>query len=295
MKKSIFVLALLGLCLGLSSCEDPTKGENGNNGDSDNNPTPVDTTSEVTPPKGAFSVAEKQYVKFAPGNLQYTQSSDTWSFAANQYDMLGEANVTVDGNLADVIDLFGWSGSTGAAKWGISTSADCNDYSGDFMDWGKNVGDGTTWRTLTSDEWNYLFWERNNARDLQGVARIQFSNTEYVNGLILLPDGWTCHEGITFKSGYADEYGIQKYADYQIFTLSQWQVLEKAGATFFPASGDRYGLRVGDVQNSGGYWSATPNVSYDAHTLVFVSSEAYMGYGIYFLGQSVRLVQDVKL
>ncbi|MBQ5387891.1 MAG: leucine-rich repeat domain-containing protein, partial [Paludibacteraceae bacterium] len=108
---------------------------------------------------GVFSIGEGKTVTFSQGNLQYTQSTDTWSFAENQYDFLGTANVS-NGALADKIDLFGWSASNTTAPFGVSTSTDWeNGYSGSFIDWGTNkIGNDApnTWRTLTYDEWYYL-------------------------------------------------------------------------------------------------------------------------------------------
>ena len=70
---------------------------------------------------GAFSVSADKQIVFSPGNLQYTRSTDTWSFASAQYEFLGTDNVTggsVESDpkygdkkhgtaLADKIDLFG--------------------------------------------------------------------------------------------------------------------------------------------------------------------------------------------
>lgn len=261
-------------------------------------PEPADPNAPLA---GVFSVSADKQVKFSRGNLQYTQSTNTWAFAANQYEMLGTANVE-NSALADKIDLFGWSGSTATAKWGISTSMDNNDYSGDFVDWGLHIGDGTTpdgsgqgWRTLTNDEWNYLRSTRANAADLMGVARINLDaeGTTYANGLILLPDAWTCPEGITFKSGFASTNSEQAYADYQTFTLEQWEKLEAAGAVFLPASGDRYGSSIYDVQTYGNYKSATPYESDNANYLFFYSLGAVWGNFNRYLGQAVRLVQDL--
>ena len=244
----------------------------------------------------AFSIADGKFVYFSQGNLQYTQSTETWSFAENQYDMIGEANIS-DGALADKIDLFGWSGTTGSAKWGISTSTLSSYYSGDFVDWGKNIGDGTTYRTLTKDEWYYLLNTRTNASEKTGVACINLNSdgTEYANGLILLPDSWTAPADVAFKSGFSSEYSIQAYADYQTFTLDQWQKLEAAGAVFLPASGSRYGSDMGNVQYDGFYWSATAFDSNFAYSLYFYSNEAnsfYINYRYY--GQAVRLVKDIS-
>ncbi len=255
--------------------------------DAEPTPTPV-----PEPLSGVFSVSATKQVQFSCGNLQYTQSTRTWSFADRQYEMLGTDNVA-DGALADKIDLFGWSGSTATAKWGISKSTSSADYSGDFADWGQNIDDGTTWRTLTKDEWTYLRTGRANASSLMGVARIQISESEYANGLILLPDNWTAPDGVTFKSGFASSYSIQAYADYQTFTLDQWSKLEAAGAVFWPASGYR-GSGVNGMQNYGRYWSATPRDSSYAYGLYFDSSGAsWLDYSRR-LGQAVRLVKDMQ-
>ena len=269
--------------------------------------------------QGVFSVSADKQVSFAKGNLQYTQSTRTWSFAEHQYDMIGTDNV--DGGeeqinsdngyyykygntLADKIDLFGWSGNTASAKWGISTSTYYNggssdDYSGDFVDWGTNtIGPDApnTWRTLTYDEWLYLRYARTNADNLVGVARINLNERGdyYANGLILLPDNWTCPAGVTFKSGCSSTNSVQAYADYQTITLADWQKLEITGAVFLPASGIRYGSNVNDVQYYGCYWSAMPYDTDYAFFLYFYSYEAHGGNYNRYCGQAVRLVQDVK-
>ena len=245
---------------------------------------------------GLFSVSADKQVRFSKGNLRCTiNGTDTaWVFAAHQYDMLGTANVN-GGALANTIDLFGWSGSTATAKWGISTSTSSSDYSGDFADWGQHIGDGSLWRTLTYDEWTYLCSGRANAASLMGVARINLDaeGTTYANGLILLPDSWTCPEGITFRSGFASEYSEQAYADYQTFTLAQWEKLEAAGAVFLPASGNRDGASIDLVQYGGYYWSATPDGSRYAYYLDFYSGGADWRSNDRYYGQAVRLVQDL--
>ena len=253
---------------------------------------------------GVFSISETKQVTFSPGNLQYTQSTNTWSFASAQYEMIGTDNVTggsvtsgPSGDdkggtaLADKIDLFGWSGSTGSAKFGVSTYTYYADYSGSFVDWGTNqIGNDApnTWRTLSYDEWSYVVFNRPNASSLVGVAQVNG-----VNGLILLPDDWACPSGITFKSGFHSSYGVDYYAAYQTFTANQWSLLEGAGAVFLPAAGYRFCSHVGDVQNSGYYWSATGNDSDYAVCLYFGSDEARMGNVNRSCGRSVRLVKDL--
>ena len=251
---------------------------------------------------GVFSVSAYKQVAFSHGNLQYTQSTNTWSFAENQWDMIGTDNVrgdSVSSNpfckskegtaLADKIDLFGWSTSKTTAPFGLSTSTDYDDYYGSFVDWGVNeIGNDAPfiWRTLTSDEWEYLLNTRDNASSLKGVAQVNG-----VNGLVLLPDTWTSLEGVTFKSGF---HNNAYYAEYQTFTYDQWLILESAGAVFLPASGYRYGSDVSSIQCGGEYWSATKYDKYEAYGLVFHSDEAYKSLVNRHNGYSVRLVKELS-
>lgn len=127
-----------------------------------------------------------------------------------------------------------------------------------------------------------------------GVARIQIGESEYANGLILLPNNWTAPDGVTFKSGFASSYSIQAYADYQTFTLEDWSKLEHSGAVFLPASGSRGGSGISRVQNFGYYWSATPNDSDYAYILNFYSYSAEWYDARRSYGQAVRLVKDMQ-
>ena len=242
-----------------------------------------------------FSVCADKQVQFSMGNLQYTQSTDIWSFATEQYAFIGEANVLSNGVLADTIDLFGWSGSTALAKWGISTSLWDDDFSGNFVDWGQNIGDGMTWRTLTKDEWDYVLNIRTNASSHKGVARIKLNDggTKYANGLILLPDNWQAPDGVIFKSGFANGWSIQEYANYQTFTHDEWRTLENAGAIFLPASGGCFGSNASGWQNLGYYWSATLYGVHDSYCLGFGSGGTDISNIRRHDRESVRLVKDV--
>ena len=250
------------------------------------------STSNPIIPEGSnfvaqpFSVSATKTVTFSPGNLQYHAANNEWRFAPNQTDYIGEDNANISSTYNGWIDLFGW----GTGNNPTNTSKYNGDYQ-TFVDWGVNkIGNyaPNTWRTLTYGEWEYLIEERPNYDKLIGAAQVNG-----VNGLILLPDNWTCPSGVTFKSGFHDYYGTDYYAEYQTFSSSEWSKLEASGAVFFPAAGSRYGsLLVDSVQNFGFYWSATEGDYYTAYYLSFNSDEAYMyNYNRYY-GQSVRLVQD---
>ena len=233
---------------------------------------------------GVFSVRGDKQVVFAPGNLQYTRSTNTWNFAKEQYEILGKENIKND-TLANRIDLFGWSANNTTAPFGVSTSTDVSDYVGEFVDWGENAicGDAPgTWRTLTKDEWVYLLHNRTDAKQL--YSRVQING---VNGLIFLPDDWVCPQGVTFQPS-ASTY------EQQVFTLEQWRKLEAEGAVFFPAAGCRSGSTMNSVNRNGAWWSSSRGTDMDRAyrlgcTYDAISTEAYL---YRHDGRSVRLVRD---
>ena len=238
---------------------------------------------------GVFSVSETKQVTFSPGNLQYHPANNEWRFAQSQLEYIGEANNNISSTYNGWIDLFGWS--TSATYFGVSRSTDNENYSGSFVDWGINkIGNDApnTWRTLTYDEWRYIVFNRPNASSLKGVAQVNG-----VNGLILLPDNWTCPSGVTFKSSFHSEWGVEYYAAYQTFTAAEWSKLESTGAVFLPAAGYRIGSPVLYWQNCGFYWSTTEYNSSRVYCLYFGSDAADMGNGNRDFGQSVRLVKDL--
>ena len=232
-----------------------------------------------------FSVSATKTVTFSSGNLQYHAANDEWRFAPSQLDYIGEVNENISSTYNGWIDLFGW----GTGNNPTNASTDYNDYQ-TFVDWGVNqIGSyaPNTWRTLNYAEWDYLIGERPNYDKLIGVAQVNG-----VNGLILLPDNWTCPSGVTFKSGFHDNYGAEYYAAYQTFSASEWSKLEASGAVFFPAAGFRDGSSVINVQYEGDYWSATESYYSYADSLGFNSGEANVNNGNRDSGRSVRLVQD---
>ena len=264
---------------GPSNPNDPSNPEEPSSPDQPSDPT---TGTFVAKP---FSVSATKTVTFSPGNLQYHPANNEWRFAPNQTDYIGEANANISFTYNGWIDLFGW----GTGNNPTNTSYEYENYL-TFVDWGVNkIGSyaPNTWRTLTYYEWKYIIEGRDNADKLKGVAQVNG-----VNGLILLPDGWTCPSGVTFKSGFADNYGDEYYAFYQSFSASEWSKLEASGAVFLPAAGHRYGSRVDYVQYYGNYWSATERSSNYAGSLYFGSYEAYMSNNYRYSGLSVRLVQD---
>ena len=230
----------------------------------------------------SFSVSATKKVFFAPGNLQYQASTNTWRFAEHQYDCIGDANKNISATYDGWIDLFGWGTGNGPTN----TSTDYSYYA-TFTDWGTNVIENypaNTWRTLTNDEWGYVFNTRTNASSLYGFATVNG-----IKGLILLPDSWSLPSGLSFNAGTAAFTN-------NVYTTTQWSKMESAGAVFLPAAGYRDGTRVNGVLSRGGYWSSTPFYAVDyAYRLTFYDS--YLAppqdESLRNCGRSVRLVQEL--
>lgn len=231
--------------------------------------------------QGKFSVSETKQVRFAKGNLQYQPSSATWRFADRQWDVRGTGNMNPSETSTGWIDLFGW----GTGDNPLNTSDVFTDYT-TFAEWGNNtISNGgsavNVWRTLTGEEWKYLFDTRTNAENLRGRATV--NNAE---GFVVLPDAWALPSGMSFTANPSD-YTTNQY------NASEWLTMEAAGALFLPAAGYRYGAyQVSAIGSSGAYWSSTPDDIY-AFQLYFNASTCNAKYGADpSFGWSVRLVTE---
>ena len=285
--------------------------------------------------EGLFSVSGTQQVRFSRGNLQFRKRGMEWRFAENQWDYVGEGNANIgSGNYAGWIDLFGWGTSGYRNKkdphnifyrpwdcynsteeeplpygdnnygFGPSTGMESPDLTGSSAnyDWGvynaisNGGGAPNLWRTLTCDEWSYLF----ETRTTPSGQRFAKANVNGVNGVILLPDDWS-----------ADCYDLNNvnkadtgFEDNPV-SASQWNLMEQHGAVFLPAAGLRstepssHGswavLVVRGVGDFGNYWSVTHHSAGNSWGLHF--GEGFCGTGNYgrrFFGHSVRLVRDAR-
>lgn len=191
-----------------------------------------------------FSVSEKKKVDFATGNLQYQASTNSWRIAPNAYDCIGENNTKVSQSYNGWIDLFTW----GSGNNPTNTNSP---FDNPFYDWGSKLGGG--WYTPSMEELRYVLTKRKNASQLWGRATVNG-----VHGVVLLPDNWLTNEensNIDFVSGvYSWEANV--------YTTSQWQTMQNAGAVFLPAAGARDKKLNGEIEVFGVnkvcyYWSST--------------------------------------
>lgn len=267
---------------------------------------------------GLFSVSPTKKVQFSPGNLQYNQKTRHWRFAMNQFDFTAEENLHCgDSSYDGYIDLFGWSSTS--TYFGINTTVDTygwlytsgdimdpeyityfSQFTGDFVDWGENML-GADYYTLSSNEWNYLRNNRDNADILCGIACVNGSN-----GLILLPDNWTLPLGLSFNSGFSDPPSTKaKFAEHNNYSIEEWQQLEAAGAVFLPVAGYRDGNNYDTYNKNWGakYWSSTPTepTPYDyqskpthSDALAIISENSEVSWSANCTGCCVRLVCDAQ-
>ena len=262
-------------------------------------------------------------VYFSKGNLQANYDVGwNWTFSEYQWDYVGNnsANINIDGNGSlnvsgsVYVDLFGWVGAssdwTGVAQYGISnstTSGYGNNASEALKsDWGTLAiynGSNTAnsgWRTLTTDEWQYVFNTRASGSTVNGTSNARYThatiNTDRtsVNGMILFPDG------ITVASSEATSWGtINGNSDWGTkCTFYQWRVLAAKGCVFLPAAGGRNGYTVYDAGTYAGYWSSSPNTPNVNHAYSVRFSSNYLAPANddddRYSGFSVRLVRPVE-
>ena len=238
-----------------------------------------------SPVIGLFSINDSTQVCFSPGNLQYQASTDTWRFAENQWDYIGEGNANISETYDGWIDLFAWG--TGDHPTDTSTYMEPLVY-GTFVDWGVNPisnwnGDECQWRTLEFMDWYYLLYRRTTDSGILYAA----ATVNDVNGLILLPDNWDESVFAILDYNHGSPFSSND------ITESQWEIMERYGAVFLPAAGVRRGTTLMWVQEAGLYWIAGPSdpFAYVFYVQCFGGSVGMPNYCPRYAGLSVRLVR----
>lgn len=278
---------------------------------------------------GAFSIGGGKKVYFSKGNLKASTTSYsetygwvwgnwTFSFMNKQYDMLedGDKNNRPSLNYSDrnEISLFGFgtSGYPNGQECYTPNSADQRGWMNIWddtyyfqthlvgtADWGYNAisnggkKENSGWRTLTADEWEHLLFYREGNEDKLSLATVCG-----VKGAVILPDVWQLPDGLTW------EPGSEHYAT-NVYSATQWDAMEAAGAVFLPAAGVRRmenynptptGIRViiEEWQETGWYWTSSVSAMPEyAHVVGFHDGEGIaLSMEEREFGSSVRLVRD---
>lgn len=265
-------------------------------------------------------------VRFSKGNLQYSRQGThntadgkntvgTWRFAKHQYDVIGVDNNQISNtNYTGWIDLFGWatSGYNGFSPTLFSTennayfnkNNDINLTTTANYDWGiYNMIDdypAATWRTPTSDEWDYILDGRTGVT-IGSVSNIKFAEVQVnqIKGIILFPDEFEWPLIITNPITIYNN--VHAGWNNSAFSLAQWSILESTGAVFLPAAGKRTGNSTDENNMTGYYWTSSKSGTatwdiYYALAVLFNTSSVNFGHQ-YFArsqGNSVRLVKAIQ-
>lgn len=259
---------------------------------------------------GLFTInANGDQVYFSQGNLQYIGSAAVpyWKFADYQWNYFGTSTGQNSSNQNVDRDLFGWGtsnynhGASAYQPW--CTSQNSSDYYAygqstynlydqtGQADWGHNaISNGGNeencgWRSLTGDEWDYVF----NTRTTNSSIRYVKGMVNSVKGIILLPDNWMSSI-YTLNSPNGGNFNSNT------ISADDWiNILETNGAVFLPVTGFRQGTTIKNL-NDGDYWVSSRYLDDLANSLYFHS------YGLVpkqndagrNLGFSVRLVRNAE-
>ena len=258
-----------------------------------------------------FSVGPTQKAKFAPGNLQYQASTNTWRFADEQFTIIEQGNSNKSASYDGWVDLFGWGTSgwsgSGANKYqpydlgGFSDDyylggSAGNNMTGDYAnaDWGiynaiSNGGNKAgLWRTPTMAEWEYLRSGRPNADNLVAAASVN-----NVNGVIILPDNWELPSGITFNPGFSSGNGDEYFKTINEYTYDEWKKMEANGALFLPTSCTLAGTTVQYIRDDGSYWSSTTSGASACYFGLRSNKTSFIYEYNRGYGRGVRLLKEV--
>ena len=320
-----------------------------NGGISINNPLPLpdapDAEYAVKKSNGDLSQftvnANGKKVYFSKANLRfvgYTNNDGSWSFHENQVDA-SYASDYGDNN----IDIPSGESTNDRLAWGLYGNHGM--YEDDFPeittnlskadgnDWGcafsETSPEGDNWRTLTIDEWNYLFNGRSQQKRFLKVT-LKLSDSEMPNavqGILLFPDDYVEPAGLTQTftynsntsalnvSGYVVADG-DKFINAKLYTdpTSNSYKMLAAGAVFLPAAGYRIqqwyqmyychqpGIYTASLKWDayGYYWSSTSGVynQYEAKSRAFYFDRSRVGEASSYQdrshGMCVRLVWDAN-
>ncbi len=277
--------------------------------------------------RASYKVSDEKSVYFSQGNLQFNAAqgehavldgaeavAGTWRFAENQYDYVGKGN---NENISETydgwIDLFGWgtsgwsSGANAYQPWATSTSNSdyypggsySNNLTGGYAkaDWGvynaiSNGGDEPNrWRTLTAEEWQYLF--KNNKWTLGYVKVGDDSRLCYM----LIPEDFAEPEGTTvtvLSTSTTSNAMDVTVPSTNTYTTEQFASLEELGVVALPGGGYRDGTAMRGVGLYGNYWSSSAYGSLKTYLFCFYAANVISDYDYTrHYGRSVRLVQDL--
>lgn len=264
--------------------------------------------------------------KFATNSYDYV-GGKRLPGGSTYYGNVGGSNNNISMTYSGWIDLFGWGTSGwnngnhyyqpydwlfwpnnyGMANYNVGCGygpSDGTSYDFDLVgpyahaDWGvhnpiSNGGNQSgLWRTMTSDEWNYVLKERKSST-VNGIENARFAKanirvgSKTFAGVILFPDEYVHPSGVAIPQAInmTSNLGWNN----NTYTTTNWTVFQEAGCVFLPPASFRmiYQDQI-SVDNNGEirYWTSTAN-----NNTVWPGSNN-IGSTARYWGCAVRLVQD---
>ena len=240
---------------------------------------------------GIYTVnSSGKQVMFSRGNLKYLGGTYTteanWEFNQNQYDY-GQYNSSGNSN------YFSQYTSNNGNPAVLS-----NHVSGNPLDWGTlfNNSNDKHWYTMSGDEWTYLLNTRTVSFHHYTFGRVQLSENNYVNGLILFPDEFTWPTNVTQPASTVVFDHTANYSNIT-FSVADWSWMEKAGCVFLPAGGYvNHNSTSVTGQGTNGFYRTISEVSHNNHStsLEFSSSVLHTESLHAGVGYYVRLVYAIE-
>lgn len=218
-----------------------------------------------------------QKVSFASGNVRYYNYYGTgWTMYGDSWRSVATSDLD-----ANNCDLFGWSSDGNYGKTIYNSSYTGSTSTSTFKDWGEavvsNFGEG--YRTLSSDEWLYVFNTRTNNTvtfngENKGRLRWRRATVAEVPGVILFPDGDVTINVLGKSLSTSNDYSASS------FTADEWnKSFKPVGCVFLPALG--YRSASGTITNRNThclYWSSTPSSSTSNNVnVLYVSNDPSYG------------------
>lgn len=239
---------------------------------------------------GLYSINPYSQVYFSSGNLQYKASTNTWQFAMNQWEHIGENNANISPTYNGWIDLFCWGTGDSPTQYSIG------DTYNEFQEWGNNPisngGNATgLWRTLTTNEWEYVFYSRQ-ASTINGTPNARFTKAivNNVKGIVLFPDDYSHPSGVTLPQNI-NQGGNDFYNNYEGMT---WSKMENNGCVFLPVTSHRKESDFNpNTVNEGYYWSSSTDGGSGRLSLWFSKESIMIDRSTApYEGESIRLIRD---
>ena len=255
---------------------------------------------------GKFSIGSGNYVRVAPGNLQYQASTGTWRFAKHQYDVIGDDNKYIASDYSGWIDLFGY----GTSGWdaGVDGYVDGHYATRAYQPYEINAGQQNYINHDMSGDYAEADWGWHNAISNGGNQTHMWRTMAYLHtyntytsgtvngmpGVIILCEGYSHPLATPLNTTYSNDYNNNT------ITAEDWAKMEVAGAIFLPAAGLRGepGVQIWGADGTlfterkfwGFYWYA--NSITDIFAASLNTHEMYSSMSFYkCAGCAVRLVR----